>query len=175
MSLVLTIRNFPTELSLDDIATLSEESKGCMESWSANWQYSFRDPSNNRILCFFAAPDAESVRIGIRQAGWTGEAIVKSMTVTKARHDLDANVIVERHFDEAVEFDNLQNTENQHAWCLAQHQVIFIESYFSLDRKTMICLYHAPDAESVRTAQRQATMPFDRVWACQKLDQSALS
>jgi len=29
----------------------------------------------------------------------------------------------------------------------------------------MICLYHAPDAESVRLAQRQAGMPLERVWA----------
>jgi len=29
----------------------------------------------------------------------------------------------------------------------------------------MICMYHAPDAESVRLAQRQAGMPIDDVWA----------
>jgi hypothetical protein len=30
----------------------------------------------------------------------------------------------------------------------------------------MLCLYQAPDAESVRLAQHQANMPVDRVWAC---------
>jgi hypothetical protein len=28
----------------------------------------------------------------------------------------------------------------------------------------MICLYHAPDAESVRIAQRAANMPVERIW-----------
>jgi hypothetical protein len=29
----------------------------------------------------------------------------------------------------------------------------------------MICLYEAPDAESVRQAQREAGVPFDEAWA----------
>jgi hypothetical protein len=31
----------------------------------------------------------------------------------------------------------------------------------------MLCLYEAPDAESVRLANREASLPFDRVWASQ--------
>ena len=29
----------------------------------------------------------------------------------------------------------------------------------------MLCLYEAPDAESVRQAQREAGVPFERAWA----------
>jgi hypothetical protein len=39
-----------------------------------------------------------------------------------------------------------------------------VRTLFSTDRKRMICLYHAPDAESVRLAQRAAGMPFGEVW-----------
>lgn len=73
-------------------------------------------------------------------------------------------VVVERTFPEPVEFDVLQSLEDRFAWCSEQHQVTFVGSYFSSDRRRMICLYRAPDAESVRTVNRTAGMPFDRVW-----------
>ena len=73
-------------------------------------------------------------------------------------------VIVERVFDEPVEFGDIQAIEDRGAWCLEMHQVRFLKTYFSRDRRRMICLYEAPDAESVRIAQSKAEMPVERVW-----------
>jgi hypothetical protein len=73
-------------------------------------------------------------------------------------------VIVERTFEEPVEFDDLQAMEGRFSWCLEQHRIKFLRSYFSSDRKRMICVYEAPDAEAVRTANRTADLPFDRIW-----------
>jgi hypothetical protein len=42
--------------------------------------------------------------------------------------------------------------------------VRFLRSYFSRDRRRMICLYEAPDADSVRLAQEKAGVPFERAW-----------
>jgi hypothetical protein len=42
--------------------------------------------------------------------------------------------------------------------------VRFLQSLFSLDRRRMLCLYAAPDAEAVRHAQRGAGLPFERIW-----------
>lgn len=39
----------------------------------------------------------------------------------------------------------------------------FLRSYFAKDRRRMLCLYAAPDAESVRTANRTAGLPFDNI------------
>lgn len=61
--------------------------------------------------------------------------------------------------------DALQDKENAAAWCLEEHRVRFVRSYFSKDRRAMFCEYDAPDAEAVRTAQRTAGMPFERVYA----------
>ena len=33
----------------------------------------------------------------------------------------------------------------------------------------MLCLYEAPDAESVRLAENQAGVPYERAWTCQVL------
>jgi hypothetical protein len=73
-------------------------------------------------------------------------------------------VVVERTFAEPVEFEVIQALEERGAWCLEAHRVRFLRTYFSADRRRMICVYEAPDAESVRLAQTKAEMPFDCVW-----------
>ena len=73
-------------------------------------------------------------------------------------------VIVERSFAEPVAFEDIQALERRRVSCLDAHGVRSLRSYFSRDRRRMICLYEAPDAESVRYAQEKAGMPFDRAW-----------
>ena len=53
--------------------------------------------------------------------------------------------------------------------CFQIHRVRLLRSYLSADRLRMICLYHAPDAESVRVAQRQSGLPADRAWTAAAL------
>jgi hypothetical protein len=84
-----------------------------------------------------------------------------------------ARVMVERRFDEATSFEELQAREDSFAWCSEQHEVKFIRSYFSKDRKRMICEYEAPDAEAVRRVQRTASMPFERIWTATVFDWDA--
>jgi len=76
-----------------------------------------------------------------------------------------ALIIVERAFDEPQRFEELQAIEERHAWCLEQYGVVFQRSYLSADGLRMVCLYEGPDAESVRQVNRQAGLPFERVWA----------
>ena len=78
-----------------------------------------------------------------------------------------SQIIVERKFEGPESMDELQAQEDRFAWCLEQHRVKFIRSYFSKDRKRMICEYEAPDAEAVREVQRTASMPFERIWTAE--------
>jgi hypothetical protein len=75
-----------------------------------------------------------------------------------------ALVIVERAFETPVTFDEMRAQGARFGWCLDQHGVRFLRSYLAADGLRMICLYEAPDAESVRQVNRQAGMPFERVW-----------
>jgi len=74
-------------------------------------------------------------------------------------------VLVERSFPEPVDVRDIQAIEDRGAWCLEAHGVRFLKTYFGRDRRRMICLYEAPDAESVRLAQEKAGVPFDKAWA----------
>jgi len=76
-----------------------------------------------------------------------------------------AIVVVERSFEAPVEFEELQETENCFAWCLEENGIQFIQTYFSLDRKRMTCIYEAPDAEAVRRVSDRAKLPYDRIWS----------
>lgn len=73
-------------------------------------------------------------------------------------------VIVERSFDEPVEFEALYSSVDKISWCLEQYRIRLLRSYLSSDKKRMICVYEAPDAESVRIANRHAEVPFDCIW-----------
>ena len=84
-----------------------------------------------------------------------------------------ARVMVERRFCDAASYDELQAREDSFAWCAEKHQVTFNRSYFSKERKRMICEYEAPDAEAVRKLQRTASMPFERIWTAIVFDWAA--
>jgi hypothetical protein len=43
----------------------------------------------------------------------------------------------------------------------------WMRSYFSNDRRRMICEFEAPDAQSIRDAYHSAGAPFQKVWSGQ--------
>jgi hypothetical protein len=78
-------------------------------------------------------------------------------------------VVVEREFDEPVDVKALFEKETKGGWCLEAHGVTFIESVLSKDRRKMVCLYEAPDAEAVRSAELRINMPVSRVWSADRM------
>jgi hypothetical protein len=80
-----------------------------------------------------------------------------------------SNVAVARRWPEPVELADIQAIEEAGAWCLEAHDVQFVRTFFAADRRRMLCLYRAPDAESVRLSQAKAGMPVEHVWAFETL------
>lgn len=169
-------RQFAKPLTASRVAKVTQDAQGCLDIYAVRWLGSLLGLDGRRMVCRFQAPDTESARQCLRQAGaditrlWAG-------TVHDAQHaalgeeappplDPDANVLVERSFAEPVSLADLQAIEDLASACLENHRVRFKRSCFSLNRRRMLCLYQAPDAESVRVAQRQAGMPFTMAWAC---------
>lgn len=74
-------------------------------------------------------------------------------------------IVVERTLEDPVDVGALADNGERTVACLRAHNVRFVQSYMSADGKRVICIYEAPDAESVRIALRQQGMlPFDRAW-----------
>lgn len=168
MTDVIVERQWDPPLS-DDAMRAMIDGVGCLEIHRIAWCSSVLSADRRELICHFKAPDAESVRIALRQgvvhAGrvWPG-TIHDAPGLTDA--DLAAaNVLVSRSFNRPTDFGEVQAIEDAGAGCLETHRVRFVRTYFSTERRRMLCLYAAPDAESVRIAQREAGMPVDRVWA----------
>ena len=79
-------------------------------------------------------------------------------------------IIVERSFETPLTRQELDAVEARMAPCLDLYNVRWVRSYWSADRRRMICEYDAADVASVRNVQREAAAKFDRAWAADVLD-----
>lgn len=156
-------------ISRQDFLRIAMDSEDCLGVHGVAWHRSLLSTDGRKLVCWFSAADLESVRLALRQAHadirklWSGSV---HDAPGLAKDDIrSANVLVERSFEDSVELQDIQDIEDAGAWCLESRNVRFIRTYFATDRKRMICLYEAPDAESVRQAQREAGVPFDQAWA----------
>lgn len=166
-------RSFDPPISADDVRERARVSRWCLEMYRVDWCESLLSSDGRRMVCWFTAPDAESTRAALTQAGaeilrlWAG-------TLHDAPQPARPNVLVARSFDTPVALESVQAIEDAGAWCLEAHHVRFARTLFSADHRRMLCLYEAPDAESVRLAQRQAGMPLDDVWAFTRVEPSEM-
>ncbi len=173
MTEVFLQRSFDPPLTEDGFRAMARDSESCFGLYRVEWQESFLSADGRRLICRLAAPDVEAARGAFRKSGspevvpWAGS--VHDASAAGAPSADEANVLVERSFEEPVTLEEIQAIEDAGAWCLEAHDVRFARTFFSLDRKRMICLYRAPDAEAVRLAQRKAEMPVDAVWGFRRL------
>ncbi len=62
-------------------------------------------------------------------------------------------IVIEREFPEALTDDDVHRLYDD-AQCVDLYRVQGVRSYLSPDRRRMVCVVRAPDAESVRTFLR---------------------
>jgi hypothetical protein len=173
MTDVFYLRTMDPPVGHADVMAMAATAGGCFEMYRVEWAQSFLAQDGGRMLCWYRAPDAESARMALRQLDsdmntvWPGT--IHDAPGPDAPAMAAANVLVERSWDQPVTIEAIQAIEDAGAWCLDTHRVRFVRTFFSTDRTRMVCLYQAPDAESVRLAQRQAGMPVDQVWAFQPI------
>jgi hypothetical protein len=174
MSDVIVERRWQEPLVPADVARMFAAGEDCLGIHRIEWRGSLLSQDGRDLVCHFFAPDTESVRIAFRQMG-SGSKHIYATTVhdaagTSCGERRRANVLVSRRFDAPVDFADIQMLEDRGQGCLDLHRVRFMRSHFSSDRRRMLCLYEAPDAESVRIAQREAALPVERIYAFQRFD-----
>ncbi|MGD8808571.1 MAG: DUF4242 domain-containing protein [Gammaproteobacteria bacterium] len=168
MTMLVLERSFEPPLSPQSVIDIARRSAWCFEQYRVEWLGSLLAIDGRSMVCRFEAPDAESTR----QALITIEADIGRLwegTTHAVEDPEEPNVIVERSFEAPVALADVQALEDASQWCLDARNVRFVKTFFSTDRKRMLCLYRAPDAESVRAAQHQAQMPLDRVWSFEEV------
>jgi uncharacterized protein DUF4242 len=167
MENVVAERLLDEPMMADRLRTMHQQMRRCLEENRVSYVRTYLSADGRRMTCLFAAPDAESVRRVNQVSGipalrvWTA-----SLHGPAASGDDGAEtaVIVERSFAAATSLEELAVREEAGSWCLDMHRVRYLRTYFSVDRRRMLCLYTAPDAESVRRRQKHIGLPFDAVW-----------
>ena len=169
MTDILVERHWDQALSDADMHSMLASAGACLGIHRVDWHGSRLSADGHELFCHFSAADAESVRIALNQVGSPrGQVWAGSVHDAPGRTDGElarANVLVSRRFEEPVVFDEIQAAEQDGASCLLTHRVQRVRTYLSADRRRMISLYQAPDAESVRLALQAASIPVERVWA----------
>jgi hypothetical protein len=166
-------RVFETPLTIAELYERVRTSVWCYDLHRVGWHGSFLAGGGHRLVCTFEAPDAESARTALRTTGadvrrlWTASMYEASPAVTP-------NVLVERSFAEPITFEQAHGLEEANGWCLEQHRVRWARSYLSTDGLRTVCFYQAPDAESVRLAQKEAGLPLDAVWSFERAGPDAM-
>ena len=175
---IVVERRFEPPLSLAALAENGRQGAWCMEQHRVRHLCSLLAYDGMTLLCAFAAPDAEAVRSVLRTLG-SPPARVWPGTVHHPGAERpgpaagDSLAVVERSFPEPVAFADIQAMEDRGAWCLEQHRVRFLWTWFATDHRRMLCIYAAPDADAVRDAQAGAGMPVDRVWPAHLFEPAA--
>ena len=161
-------RQFEIPCTEAEVLDTDEKKENCFNLYRVAWQQSLLSNDGHRLICWFESLDLESARIALRSIGadvrvlWSAE--VRDAPGTDPTAIERANVVVERSFEKAVELDELQAIEDAGADDPEMRRVRFLRALLSRDRRRMLCLYEAPDSESIRDAQREARLPFDTVW-----------
>jgi hypothetical protein len=72
---VLVERSFPEPITFEGAHALEEAKGWCLELHRVRWARSFVSTDGLRTLCFYQAPDAESVRLAQQEAGLPLDAV----------------------------------------------------------------------------------------------------
>ncbi|HYG86025.1 MAG TPA: nickel-binding protein [Azospirillum sp.] len=178
MSMVIVERTFRERVSGEQVLAVDQRNRWCFQAHAIQPKGHLISKDGLRLCCVIDAPDAESVRIASRKANMSLADRVWSATAHGPVAEMDelsrradgadrALVVVERSFPEPVRFDDVQSIEDRGAWCLSLNRVEFLASYLAFDGQRMICLYEAPDAQSVSRTNARLGLPFDRAWSAE--------
>ena len=174
MADIIVERDLNPPATAQEVLLMAQQCTSCFKLYGIDWVESYLSVSGKSLVCHFISPDTETTRTAIRQTGSVFRAVWAGTLHQGAAGDEMPTVIVTRCFDESVALDDIQAIEDASIACLEIRDVTFVKTLFSTDRKRMMCLYQAPDAEAVRDAQREAGMPVDQVWACQVMSPALL-
>ena len=168
MTHMILERVFEPPLTVANVHERVRTGGWCFDMHRVTWHGSLLAAGGRTHVCAFEAADAESIRIALRMTD-TDMRRLWTASVHEAPSAGQPNVVVERSFDAPQAFERVHALEEAKAWCLEQHRVRWVRSYLSGDGRRMLCLYRAPDAESVRLAQREASLDFDVLWSCERI------
>ncbi|MBV8988334.1 MAG: DUF4242 domain-containing protein [Solirubrobacterales bacterium] len=81
-----------------------------------------------------------------------------------------SRIVVERTFESPQSDGDMAEAGARSRPCKEIYGVTWKRTLLSNDRRRMVCEYEAPDAEAVRKVQREAGLPFDRIYPAEVVE-----
>ena len=165
MSTVLVERAFPEPVRFADIQAMEDRGARCHEAHGVRFTRTFFSRDRRRMVCLYEAPDAESVRLAQGKAGVPFERAWSAQAIRHAGAEPDGDaIVIERLLPQPMDEAAIRAAVAGGAWCLEQYGCRIVSTHLSADGRRCLCVFAAPDAESVRQAQRRIGMPFETAW-----------
>ena len=86
---------------------------------------------------------------------------------------MTVTVVVEHRFSPALDLAQPITVDDRVGPCLPAYEIGWRNSWFACDGTRGVCVYDAPDAETVRRAYRAAGVQFAAVWSARPLHRGA--
>jgi hypothetical protein len=81
---VVVARPFPAPARFEDVAALEKAKAWCLEAHRVAYSHTYYSRDGTRMLCFYAAPDAEAVRFAQREAEMPHDAVWAGVPIEPA-------------------------------------------------------------------------------------------
>lgn len=164
MSDVFYLRAIDPPVTPADVI-LTEDAGGCFDLHRVSWKQSFLSTDGGRMLCWYAAPDAESARIALRQLKASMEGVWPGTVMggdgPGSPELADVNFLAELRLSEA----RAQGLDLV-AEALRQEDAWLVRGFVSIPEPKAVCVVRAPSERAVRTALARSAVQPDAVWAC---------
>ena len=73
-------------------------------------------------------------------------------------------ILVERDLARPATVDEVLAMEDRLEWCFNTYRIERVRSYLSADGRTLVCVFRAPDVESVKRASTKMAVPPRRIY-----------
>jgi hypothetical protein len=169
---VVVERNFDPPLRAEALEAAARPCGSGLAKLGITWRESLVDRHGRRMLHLFTAPSTAAVRGALRDQTIDSEDVWLAQInalASRATSDNGALIVAERRIALPVRLVDLRTIEHVCAWCLEKHRIRLVRMLSSADFTRIVYVFTAPDAESVRWAHRQASLPLDAVWPCREV------
>jgi hypothetical protein len=169
MELVVVERALAAATPFAELAQQEAAANWCLATHQVRPLASYVATHGLAAVCLYEAPDAEAVRLAQKQAKLPVSEVWSALPIRFADSEVArpdwSTVVITRQMPHSVTPDFFRETTHAGETCLQRYRVLPLVTYLAKNGLRTICVSEAPDAESVRVANRQMKMPLVDLWS----------
>lgn len=169
---VVVERLFEQPQTFAALQAKEDAAQSCLTAWRVRFLYSYLSRDGLRMVCLYKAPDAEAVRQAQKTADlpythvYTCQGVVDEQPERPAGYSL---VVAQRALP-GLSRAEVEVLAQDAAGCMQRMRLVHFGAFLSLDGSRMVCVYYTPDLDSVRRANREASLPYEQLWLAERFD-----